>query len=75
MSHVYCCDAQQIFVDRGGIHVSDLDEALDHAARLVSSLISMPSTEDWRSWELRVSDELGGEIFVLPFDAMLGKPH
>jgi hypothetical protein len=77
MAQVYfhCCDAQQIFVDRSGVDVSDLDEALDHAARVVRSLISTPSTEDWRNWELRVSDDLGSEIFVLPFEAVLGRPH
>jgi hypothetical protein len=74
-AYFHCCDAHQLFVDRSGVDVSDLDEAFDHAARFVRLLISTPSTEDWRKSELRVSDDLGSEIFVLPFGAMLGKPH
>jgi len=31
--------------------------------------------EDWRGWVLHVSDESGEEIFNLPFDSLLGKPH
>ena len=28
-----------------------------------------------RDWVLHVSDDLGEEIFVLPFEFLLGKPH
>jgi len=34
-----------------------------------------PSTEDWRDWVLHVSDDIGEEIFCLPFASLLGKPH
>lgn len=73
--YFHCCNAERVFTDRSGMDVSDLDEALDHAAHLIRSLITAPSAEDWRNWELRVSDDLDDEIFVLPFAAMLGKAH
>jgi hypothetical protein len=34
-----------------------------------------PNTEDWRGWELRVTDGHGDTIFVLPFATVLGKLH
>jgi Domain of unknown function (DUF6894) len=77
MAQIYfhCCNPEHIFVDRDGVDVSDMDEAFDHAACFVRSLIAAPSSEDWRSWVLRVSDDLDEEIFVVPFETMLGKPH
>jgi hypothetical protein len=64
-----------VFSDRGGGAVGDLVEVHDHAARVMRSLIALPSTEDWRGWVLHVSDDLGEDIFVIPFASMLGKPH
>lgn len=64
-----------MLMDRCGVDVSDFDEARDHAARVVQSLITAPSAEDWRNWVLDASDDLGEEIFVLPFKFALGKPH
>jgi hypothetical protein len=37
--------------------------------------VMAPNTEDWRGWELRVTDALGDEIFIIPFASVLGKPH
>jgi hypothetical protein len=34
-----------------------------------------PTAEDWRGWELRVTDELDCEIFAIPFASVLGKAH
>jgi hypothetical protein len=31
--------------------------------------------EDWRGWILHVNDDLGDELFVVPFSFVLGKPH
>jgi hypothetical protein len=62
-------------LDRRGISVSDLIEACEAAASRVRSLIASTSLEDWRHWALHVSDEVGDEIFVLPFAFVLGKPH
>jgi hypothetical protein len=38
-------------------------------------MMTAPNTEDWRGWELQVTDDLGDEIFVIPFASALGKPH
>jgi hypothetical protein len=62
-------------MDQSGADVGDLAEAREYAARVVQSLIATPSSEDWRSWFLHVSDELGDEIFVVPFASVLSKPH
>jgi hypothetical protein len=62
-------------IDRCGADVGDLAEARDHASRVVQSFIAAPSQEDWRNWVLHVSDDLGDEIFVVPFASVLGKPH
>jgi hypothetical protein len=77
MAHVYfhCSNAQGALVDRCGAEVCDLIEAHDYAARFVQSLIAMPSLEDWRNWVLQVSDDLGGVIFAVSFDSVLGKPN
>jgi hypothetical protein len=37
--------------------------------------VMTPSVEDWRSWILHVTDELGDELFYVPFVSVLGKLH
>ena len=77
MAHVYfhCSNSRGILVDRRGAAVDDLAEARDHAAGVVRSLTMTRSAEDWRSWILHVSDNLGDELFVVPFTFVLGKPQ
>jgi len=77
MTQVYfhCSSPQGVLLDRYGAAVSDLSEALDQAACVVRSLTVTHSLQDWRSWILHVSDDLGDELFVVPFAFMLGKPH
>jgi uncharacterized protein DUF6894 len=76
MSEVYfhCSDAENFFVDRRG-SAMDLNEARDHAELLVRSLVMTPCGEDWRNWIVHVTDELGDELFALPFKSVLGKLH
>jgi hypothetical protein len=62
-------------IDRYGTAVDDLADARDHADCVVRSLASTRSAEDCRSWILHVSDDLGDELFVVPFTFVLGKPH
>jgi hypothetical protein len=64
-----------VLIDRGGAAVGNLTEAHERAALAVRSLLMMPSTEDWRGWILHVSDEVGEEIFDVPFASLLGKAH
>jgi hypothetical protein len=77
MTQVYfhCSSATEVFVDGKGAVVDDLIEAHDHAASVVRSLTSAHNLEDWRDWVLHVNDELGEELFVVPFAFILGKPH
>lgn len=77
MAQVYfhCSNTRGALIDRCGTVVDDLAEARDHAAGVVQSLISAASLEDWRGWVLHVRDDLGDEIFVMPFTFALGKPH
>jgi len=77
MAQVYfhCSNTERVMIDQHGAAIGDLAEARDHAALVVRSLIMTPSTEDWRSWVLHVSDASGDEIFAVPFVSMLGKPH
>ena len=66
---------KKVFLDHQGAVVNDLDEARDHATRLVRSFTNERSLEDWRDWVLHVSDDQGDELFVVPFVFVLGKPH
>ena len=77
MDHVYfhCSSANAVLVDRRGAAVGDLVEARDYAACVVRSLTMTRGAEDWRTWVLHVSDDLGDELFVVPFASVLGKPH
>jgi hypothetical protein len=77
MTQVYfhCSSASEVLVDTCGAIVDDLVEARDHAASVVQSLTVARSREDWRGWVLHVNDDLGEELFVVPFAFVLGKPH
>ena len=77
MTQVYfhCSNSRAALIDREGTAAESLAEARDHAARVVRSLTMTRSPEDWRSWVLLVSDDLGDELFIVPFVFVLGKPH
>ncbi len=71
----HCTSTKGVWIDRSGTAIDDLTEAREHAALVVQSLIMAPTPEDWRGWVLHVSDEIGEEIFTVPFASLLGKPH
>jgi hypothetical protein len=73
--YFHCSNPKEALIDRYGAVVDDLAEARDHAACVVRSLTNARSLEDWRGWVLQVNDDLGDELFVVPFAFMLGKPH
>lgn len=77
MTQVYfhCSNTKKVFVDRRGAVVDGLAEARDRATQLVQSLAKTRSLKDWRDWVLHVSDELGDELFVVPFTFVLGNPN
>jgi hypothetical protein len=73
--YFHCSNANEVLVDRCGAAVADLAEARDRAACVVRSLVKTRSLEDWRAWVLHVNDDLGDELFVVPFAFVLGRPH
>jgi hypothetical protein len=77
MTQVYfhCSNANKVLVDHHGAVVDDLVEARDQATKVVRSLTAEHNPEDWRSWVLHVNDDLGEELFIVPFAFVLGKPH
>ena len=77
MTQVYfhCSNTKKFFVDQFEVVVDDLADARDHATRVVQSFTNERSLEDWRDWVLRVIDDEGDELFVVPFAFVLGKPH
>jgi hypothetical protein len=77
MAQVYfhCTNTEGVWIDRRGAAIDDLAEAREHATLVVRSLIMAPTPEDWRGWVLHVSDEIGEELFDVPFASLLGKPH
>ena len=73
--YFHCSNTKNAFADRRGAVVDDLAEARDHATRVVQSFTNERSLEDLRDWVLHVSDDLGDELFVVPFALVLGNPH
>jgi hypothetical protein len=55
--------------------VTGVTELREYAAQSVQSLIAAPSLEDWRYWTVHARDDLGLELFTLPFMSLIGKPH
>ena len=72
---LYYATPQGVLVNRSAAEVNDLPEPREYIAACIQRLISVPSLEDWRNWILYVSDELGEELFAMPFSLFLGKPH
>jgi hypothetical protein len=77
MTQVYfhCSNADEVLIDRRGAAVLNLAEARDHAARVMQSLIGARTPDDWREWVLHIADDLGTEIYALPFTSVLGRPQ
>jgi hypothetical protein len=73
--YFHCSSPKGVLIDRRGAVVDDLSEVRDQAASVVRSLTTARSLEDWRCWVLHVNDDLGDELFVIPFAFVLGKPH
>ncbi len=69
----HCSNADEVLIDRRGAAVLDLSEARDHAACVMRSLIAAETGEDWRDWVVHIADDLGEEIFALPFASVLGR--
>jgi hypothetical protein len=77
MTHVYfhCSSTDHVLLNYDDADVTDLTEARERADTMVRALIATPGVEDWRDWMLHASDDLGEEMFSLPFTAVLGRMH
>jgi hypothetical protein len=77
MTNVYfhCANEEHEFAAKCGVDIDNFVEACEHAHRIISSYVMTASAEDWRGWVLYATDELGEEIFTLPFASVLGKLH
>ena len=77
MTNVYfhCSDHEYVLAPRRGVRIDNLVEACEHAERLVRSYVMSASAEDWRNWVLHATDELGGELFSVPFASVVGRLH
>jgi hypothetical protein len=72
---VRCSTARGGLLDGRVANVEDLFDARDYATRVARSLIAIPNSRDWRDCRLSVVDDLGDELFVIPFASIIGKPH
>lgn len=73
--HFHYANGAGATVDRCTALVNDFADTRAFAEMIVRTLISRPGMEDWRGWRLIVRDDVGTEIFDLPFASVLGKPH
>lgn len=71
----YCSNDEGIWIDRRVPPAGNLADAIAQAKHVVRSLVMEPSQEDWRGWTLHASDDLGEEVFAMPFAAVLGKSN
>jgi len=72
---VRCSTASRSLLDGRVTNVDDLIDARDYATRVARSLVGIPNSRDWRNCCLRVVDDLGDELFAIPFASIIGKPH
>lgn len=70
-----CSDSERMMPNRCEIQADDLADMREQAAMAVRTLLASPGPEDWRSWVLHVSDDLGEEILTLPFSSVIGRLH
>lgn len=73
--HFHYSTAKGALIDGRTAVVTDLADVCAYAHLVVRSLVMQPGPQDWRSYVLHVSDDLGDEILTLPFASVLGKPH
>ena len=70
-----CSSADRMLPNRCEAEAADLTDAREQAMLAARMLIASPGIEDWRTWVLHVSDDLGEEILALPFSALIGRLH
>jgi len=77
MAHVFfhCSTTERVLFNYGEALVADMTEAREQAAAVIGALIAGHGPEDWRDWMLHISDDLGEEMFSLPFKSVMGQLH
>jgi len=77
MTQVYfhCSTGDDVLLNYAEGEVADMAEAREWAALMVRALLETHGPEDWRDWMLHISDDLGEELFALPFTAVIGRVH
>jgi Domain of unknown function (DUF6894) len=73
--HFHCSSTEQVLLDYDEADVADMTEAREQGAMMIREFLAAPGPEDWRDWMLHVSDDLGGDLFALPFTAVIGPLH
>lgn len=71
----YCSNNGRLLPEGYKVAVESLTEASEHAVRVIRARMRLPGPDDWRSFLLHVCDDLGEELFVVPFAFVLGRPH
>lgn len=70
-----CSSADRMLPNRCETFASDLTDIREQAAMAARMLIASPGLEDWRTWVLHVTDDLGEEVLALPFASLIGRLH
>jgi hypothetical protein len=73
--YFHCSDNQHVMAAKRGIAIDSLVEACEQAHRIVRSWVMAANAEDWRNWVLHATDELGEELFTVPFASVVGRLH
>jgi hypothetical protein len=73
--YFHCSGAQEVLLDRSGCDVDDLLDARARAFAIIQTIIASEGPEDWRAWNVHVSDDEGDELLLVPFSSVLGRPH
>jgi len=71
----HCANDDGVWIDRRLMTSRNLTDAVEQATSVVRSLVMSSSGEDWRGWTLYASDDIGSEVFAMPFATVLGPAH
>jgi hypothetical protein len=69
-----CTNDSGTILDRRLVKISNLDEAREYAVDLIRSSTANANLRDSRKCRVHVQDELGHDIFVMPFWSTLRRP-
>jgi hypothetical protein len=73
--YFHCAGTEEVFLDRSGSEVEDIFDARARAFQIISAIVTSAGPEDWREWNVHVRNDEGEELLLVPFSAVLGRPH